>query len=241
MGDHDDLTGPDGKLPHELEGFSPAFVADLRDMVAKYGAEVRGIEGLRRMNLPTPLACQATVTVPPSRMGNISLRPAPFDGDVSRLCILILDDAARSYVQWDRRVTVAEVKAAMAAVDAEMAHCRDPLTGARRRVVCDTFAPPQLSVDAVFAGGKVVRLSADVDPSVMRLQFDRPGEVVIERADGGAVLRRMTETELEARRDEVTARVLAKHGVRDDGDVEAMSRDRLQDMLAEIAAELEKP
>lgn len=229
----------DQQLPPRLEGLGPAFIVDLRDLVACYGAEVRGIEGLRRINLPTPLPCQVTVTVPPSRMGNVSLRPYPFDGDTSGFIVLVLDDEARSYVQWDMRVTAAEVRDAMAVVDAEMAHCRDPLTGRRRRVACDTYAPPQLQVGRIFAGRDVLLVPKEVDPEVMRLQFDFPDDlVVVPDADGRGTpgLRRARD----AARDAVTGRVRAKYGVRSQADVDRMPRDRLQAMLAEIEAELDR-
>lgn len=232
----------DQKLPSQLAGFGPAFVVDLRDLVACYGAEVRRIEGLRRLNLPTPLPCQVTVTVPPSRMGNVSLRPYPFDGDVSRFIILVLDDEARSYVQWDMRVTAAQVRDAMAVVDAEMAHCRDPVTGRRRSVACDTYAPPQLRVDRVFARKDLAFVPKEIDPEAMRLQFDRPDDLaIVPDADGRGTpgLRRVRKAGSDARRDEVTARVLAKYGVRDQADIDGMSRARLQAMLAEIEADLD--
>ncbi|HTM68030.1 MAG TPA: hypothetical protein VL426_01920 [Candidatus Binatia bacterium] len=234
----------DQRLPPELEGFGPAFYRDLRDLAASYGSDVRGIEGLRRIDLPTPLPCQVTVTVPPSKMGNLNLRPFPFDGNVSRFITLVLDDEVNSYVQWDMRVTAAQVKEAMAAIDAEMAHCRDPLTGRRRRVASDTYAPPHLQVDRVFGEqGAVMLLPKDVDPEVMRLQFDRPADLmVLPDADGKGHrgLCRKSDVVLRSRYDEVVERVLARYGVHGQAQIDGMSRERLQAMLEEVERELEK-
>lgn len=231
----------DQRLPPELEGFGPAFYRDLLDLVRCYGTDVRGIEGLRRMHLPTPVPCQVSATAPPSKMGNVSVRPVPFDGDLSRLCVLVLDDGVASYVQWDRRITAAQLKAAMAQVDAEMAHCRDAF-GRRQRVPTDRYAPPELSVDKVFGRQKVL-LVGKADGEVLRQQFDRPDDlVVVPDADGkgNPGLCRKRDLARASREDEVTERVMAKYGVRDQSDIDGMSRPRLQQMMAEIAAELEK-
>ena len=141
------------------------------------------------------------------------------------------------------RVTARQVIEAMALVDAEMAHCRDPLTGRRRRVASDTYAPPHLMVSRVFAKrGAVMVLGKDIDPAVMRLQFDRPDDlVVLPDADGkghhGLGLTR--DALRESRRDEVTERVLEKYGVRGQLQIDGMSHERLKAMFDEIEAELD--
>lgn len=232
----------DQRLPPELEGFGPAFFNDLRDLISCYGADVRGVEGIRRIELPTDPPCQATTTVPPSDKANLSVRTRPTDPG-AYVILVLQDHPAVPYVQWDRRVTAAEVRAAMAKVDADMAHTRDPLSGRRRRVPSDRYATPQLRVDDTFKPGTVMVLGEKIDPEMMRLQYDRPDDlVVLANADGkghhGLRLKRDVVQAL--REDEVTERVLAKYGVKGQEQIDAMSHARLAAMLAEIEEELGK-
>ena len=227
-----------------LEGLDAAFIADLHDFCANYGVEVCLVEGLRRMTVPSAVPALVTVTVPPSRMKNITVRKTPVDDYVSALCIMILDDEVHSYVQWDRRVTVMQVREAMAAVDAEMAHCRHLLTGRRQPVYSDQYAPPPLEVDRFFARkGKVVVLGVGADPEAVRHQFDRPDDLTIVPDAGGKGrhgLRRTAYHEDGSRVDKIAAKVLERYGVKSQADIDRMPRDRLQRMLAEIEAEIGK-
>lgn len=234
---------PDDPLPG-LEGLSSEFIADLHDLVAKYGADVRGVEGLRRIGLPTPRPSQVTVTVPPSAQRNMTVRPVPADEDVSAICIMLLGDETDSYILWDRRCTVADVRDAMARVDAEMAAFRDPATGTRMRIASDTYAPPPLSVDATFdRRGKVMTLPADIDPDVVLHQFDRPDDVaVVPDASGSGRhgLCRKEDLGRVIRRAGAVARVLARHGMRTRAEFGLLPKDAQQRILAEVEEELDR-
>ncbi|MEY4744840.1 MAG: hypothetical protein RL272_785 [Candidatus Parcubacteria bacterium] len=233
---------PEHPLPG-LDGFSPAFVADLYDFASNYGADVRGVEGLRRIGIPTPRPAQVTVTVPPSKHRNMTVRPVPADGDVSMVCILLLDDDEHSFVMWDRRCTVEDVRRAMAVVDAEMSSCRDPATGRRLRVVSDLYAPPPLAFDLVFGRkGMVVVLDEGADPEAARHQFDRPDEVAVVPDAGGRGrhgLCRKADLGLVARRDAIVARALARHGLRTREEFGRLPEDARRRLLAEIQAEFD--
>lgn len=230
--------------PPGLEGLTPDFIADLHDLAAKYGADVRGVEGLRRIGLPTPRPCQVTVTVPPSVQRNMTVRPVPADGDPSALCLMLLDDEANSYVLWDRRCTADDVRKAMAEVDAALAVCRDPATGRRMRVVSDRYAPPPLAVDSVFdRKGKVMSLPEGVDTDAVRQQFDRPDDLAVVPDAGGPGrhgLCRASDFGRIARRPAAVARVLARHGLRSRAEFGSLPEDARKRLLEEIEEELDR-
>lgn len=229
-------------VPAALAGLDAALVADLHDLVAKYGEDVRGVPGLRRLTLSGPTVIHASVTVSPSPYRHVflsSLSGAMMAGSAHAM---LLKDGKPSALMWDKAFSLADVRAAIAATDAGRPECRDPATGLRRRVISDGWAKPKLSVDAVFdKKGQVILPSGDgSDVEMLLAQFDRPDDLaVVDAGEGRKGLCRKTDLPRVARREAATAAVLARRGIRSQAQIERMSRAALDALLAEIEAELD--
>lgn len=241
MSDADSPFAPED-VPAALAGLDAAFVADLYDLVAKYGEDVRGTPGLRRMTLPADPPIHVSVTVSPSPYRHVMLGTmagAMMAGDAHAM---LLKDGKPSALIWHKSFSLEGVRAAIAAADAARTEFRDPQTGARRRVHRDGFSGARLSVDEVFdAKGKVIMPSGDDgDAEQLRQQFDRPDDLaVVEVGPGNQVLCRKADARRVQRRDAATSAVLARRGITSSAQVERMSRASLNALLAEIEAELD--
>jgi hypothetical protein len=230
-------------VPAELAGLDAALVADLYDLVAKYGEDVRGVDGLRRLTLPGPRPIHASVTVHPSPYRHVLLSTMAGAIMAGTAHAMLLKDGKPSALMWDKAFSLADVRAAIAAADTEHADCRDPVTGVRRRVVSDGWAKAKLSVDAVFGTkGKVILPSGDgMDAETLLAQFDRPDDLaVIDAGEGRRGLCRKVDLSRIARREAATAAVLARRGIRSQAQIDRMSHSALRGMLAEIEAELDR-
>lgn len=229
-------------VPAELAGLDAAFVADLYDLVAKYGEDVRGVPGLRRLTLPGPKPVYASVTVSPSPYRHVLLSAMAGAMMAGNAHAMLLKDGKPSALMWDKSFSLADVRAAVVAADAERPECRDPATGARRRVISDGWSRATLSVDAVFdKKGMVIFPSGDdADVQMLLAQFDRPDDLtVVDAGEGRKGLCRKADLPRIARREVATAAVLARRGIRSSAQIERMSRASLDALLAEIEAELD--
>jgi hypothetical protein len=229
-------------VPAGLAGIDAGLLADLYDLVAKYGVDVAGAEGLRRYGFTLPKAIHVSVTVQPSRQRNMILSPWAGGARVDASHFFMIKDGVASFVLWDRTYSVADVRAAIAAADAEMDAFRDPLSGARRRIASDAFSKAKLQVDVVFAQrGKAVMPGDGIDIETLRQQFDRPDDVaVVTMPDGRQFLcHRRDERGFDpARKEEAILRMLERHGISTLKELNALPKAELEWLYAELSAEL---
>jgi hypothetical protein len=230
------------EIPEGLPGIDAALLANLYDLVAKYGTDAAGVEGLRRLAFSSPKEIYVSVTVQPSRQRNMIVSPWAGGARADKSHFFMIKDGLASFVMWDRSFSLADVRAAIDIVDADMDATRDPLTGARRRMASDAPSQAALQVDVVFAErGKAVMPSGDTDAEALRQQFDRPDDVaVITLRDGRRLLchRRDANGLDPSRKEEVILRILGRHGIRTQAELAALSKDDLERLHAEISAEL---
>lgn len=230
------------EIPQGLAGIDAALLADLYDVVAKYGVDVAGAGGLRRLTFGSPKEMHVSVTVSPSRQRNILVSTMVGGANVTRSHMFLIRDGLASFVLWDRSYTVADVRAAIAALDADMDPTRDPLSGARRRMATESASSAKLSVDAVFAErGKAVMSSDGIDAEDLRRQFDRPDDLaVVSLPDGTRLLCRRRDAHGfdPVRREAAILRLLARHGIRTREELDGLTKEQLERFHAELTAEI---
>lgn len=183
-----------------------------------------------------------SVTVQPSRQRNMILSPWAGGARVDASHFFMIRDGVASFVVWDRAYSVADVRLAIAAADADMDATRDPMTGARRRMASDALSKAKLQVDVVFAErGKAVIAGDGIDLETLRQQFDRPDDVaVVTRTDGRRFLcHRRDERGFDpARKEQAILRMLERHGISTIAELNALPKAELARLYAELAADL---
>lgn len=230
-------------LPSALRGLTPELIEDLYDLIAKYGADIDGVS-MRRLTRSAPRPLYLTAVVPPATRRNITVGPMPGGVIANQCAIVLFDPPPHSVIFWDLRVTLLDVLEFMKSVDAEMDMWREPLTGARRRKVCDRYEKATISVDLVFdKPGKGICLEGITDPDQAMKMFDRPEDVaVLGSGKEGLIVCRAADLPLakrrEERRDGIIAGVLARWGLREPKDTNALSKPDLERLLAEVKAAL---
>jgi hypothetical protein len=229
-------------VPDALSGADAAFLADLHDLAAKYGTDVQGVEGLRRVALDVGAKTVfVSVCVEPSPYRSILVSPWTGGGSVTASHKMLMRRTA-SFVLWDRSIALADVRAGMIALDAEMAAAREPLTGARLRMVSDRGANAKLRVDQIFAErGKAIGSYHGDDPEAFRLQFDRPDDVAVVTApDGRKMLchRRDARGFAPGAQEAAILRAIERRGLKTEADLRKLSETQLREMHDEIKADL---
>ncbi|MFC1702966.1 hypothetical protein ACFLZO_00690 [Patescibacteria group bacterium] len=206
------------------EGATPELLFDLYDFLMKFGDEDPKIK-IRRLSVTSPREINCCVVT--EEMVSIALSVDP--GGISRkhMSHIILADPASSYVAWDGRISVEDIVAMIAEVDAEMRNrpgAFDPETGARMRFPYKT-AKTKMEVDRIFdLRGKVVLIPIGADPEEARHCFDKPDEVMIlTMQDGRPALCRKADEAYLLKRTEIVVQLLKIHHGIQDGDMSGLS------------------
>jgi len=224
------------KLCDTVPGVDASLLADLYDCVSKFGS-CRQDRRMRSLSSDGPPPLHVAVVVDPP--GNLNMNVARSPGGIlkNRVKTVLLSDG-RSAVFWDSDVTAEEVRRLIRTTDEEMRGIGFEDGGrVRRRVVRDDDRPGPYLVDEVFRDRETVyALPPGVTPEEFRSNFDRP-ELLhpVKLGDGSygfvhAANRRMV------RLADITAEVLAGHGIKDPQEFAALPKAVQQRLMAEIAA-----
>jgi hypothetical protein len=232
-------------VPHGLKGLTAELVADLYDCCAKFGKDVVGASGLRRLTLKDDPPIFISVCVPPSPYRHVMVSAIP--GGVppdAHAVPLGADGGLNASLRWDRAVAVSAVRRGIAARDARMREAGGfDAAGRRVRVASDDLSADRLPVDRVLAErGKRLAVIGCRDPDAARAMFDRPEDVVaVGMAPEGVVVCHRRDAVRADDYERAVRAVLARRGIARHEQVERMSGAELRELMAEIDEELLKP
>lgn len=223
------------------EGVTPEFLADLYDLLMKFGGEDSD-KPLRRLSVTTPREIHCCVVTEERINVLVSSIPGGLRG--TGAAAIILSDPLNSYIAWDTAVSLDEVKRLIADVDEEMRHvvgAFDPVTGERNRCPRAFTVSTKLRVDDLFdERGKMHVVPELATPQEALESFDKPEALtILERDDGVAVICRVEDAAYILKRSEIVYQLLKLHHGIDDGDILQLGA-REQVMLIDKAMRLLK-
>lgn len=223
-------------LPPELSGVTARLLADLYDVVAKFGADVNGV-AIRRLCVNATKAIYVTVVVPPSPMRSMMISRMPGNINEHDCHRFLLKDGRASWVRWDKLFSIEDINAFIAAVDAEMraAGCVAS-DGTRLRRASERFSDWKMPIDRVFVRrGRVIE-PGNIDAESLRRQFDRPDDIaVITDAAGRQLLCRAADVGYIELRSQLAKEVLRRHGVSSPADLQNLPPKERAAIAAAIA------
>lgn len=220
------------------EGATPELLADLYDLLMKFGDEDPKIK-LRRLSVTSPREVHCCVVT--EKFINIAVSADPGGMSQQHTSVIITSDPVNSFVAWDERVTVDDVVTMIAEVDSEMRKrpdTFDPETG--ERVRCPyAKAKTKIEVERMFdVRAKVILIPPGADPEEARLCFDKPDEVsILSLENGRPALCRKSDEQFLLRRSEIIAQLLKVRFPDAEGDLFSLSEDE-QAILLEMAAKI---
>jgi hypothetical protein len=191
-------------------------------------------------NEPEPL-CVTVVVDPPGRHNmNVSRAYGTIFANRKRIRTILLAEG-KSAVVWDASVTADEVRAFIAEMDAAMSGIGFAENGKTRLFVAHDVAPPKFKVAEIFnKPGKLFLVPPHETPEEFRKNFDHPHLLHhVQLGSGAHAFIHVNDRKNKSIAD-VTAEVLARHGITDPKEVEKLPKARWNQIASEIMAELRK-
>lgn len=227
-----------------IDGVTADLLADLYDIVAKFGSENPGTE-TSHLHLFKPSEVYVSAV---TREGNMNMIVSSIQGGIEVSCAvgILLSDPLPSAVVWDKRVGTEDVREFIARIDGFMRKKEgafDPGTGERLRKPFVDRQSAKMRVDDFFLmRGKILTATGGLSAAETRENFDRPEELTIMvSADGTEVLCRREDEEYISRRTEIILEIAAeRYGARDSDAIARIPKRELEMILLEAIDRLDK-
>lgn len=164
------------EVPPELKGITAEFLADLNDLVKKFGIRDADYPCVRRLSMKEPKEIYVAASTDKTNPTTIV---AGAEGVASQGSLIIR--LTKGIIVWDKRVGIDDVRDCIAIIDAFMRERGFINENGERRQTNYVSRSAKFSVDSVFATPASIMplLPGMPDAETMRQQFDKPEEVAI--------------------------------------------------------------